>query len=134
MLIAHMDEGLKQQYLDEDEPESLWKGLGIKYSNILSSQSEKVRNEWFALKVHRCESLLDYETKLHLLVRKMKLCGWETDVTETRQIRKTIDTIGDLSLSHTLRHAGLTTHSELMNILREHKMRDDMIKDSDANG
>jgi hypothetical protein len=132
MLITHMDEGLQEKFMDDEKPESIWKELENKYEDILNTQSEKIRVEWFALKVHKCEDLTNYETKLNLLVRKMKLCGWDTDVTEARQIRKTIDTIGDLALSHTLRLAGYTVHSKLMNTLREYKIRDEMIKDSDA--
>jgi hypothetical protein len=75
-MLAHLGDGLKQLYGNEDDSDVIWTKLEAKYKGVIHTQKSQIRKEWETLGVDNAASLDDFEVRLNTLCQKMILCGY----------------------------------------------------------
>jgi hypothetical protein len=58
-LGVHLSQGLKDLFVDDEDPDAIWVKLNDKYADAVMAQRSQVRIEWDALGVDGCVSLDD---------------------------------------------------------------------------
>ena len=86
----HLDEALKNEYLTVKDPLELWKSLHERYFHQKTVILPKARNEWANLRLQDFKTVSEYNSALHNIVSRLRLCG-ET-VTESDMLEKTYTT------------------------------------------
>jgi septum formation inhibitor MinC len=128
-LCTHVGNGLASLYRRSNDPDAIWKSLNDKFQASLNAEKEKTKLEWDELSVDRCSTLNEYEVKLHILADRMMQVGYESIVTESEKINKTIRTLGhaNTTLAMQLRGEHHTSLDKLLYALREHNAQNQLM-------
>ena len=77
-----MSAGLRDLYDEQDNPANVWELIQRKFAFTIMAQKARVRKEWLELGVNACSGLNEYEARLNNLKKRMRLCGYASEVTE----------------------------------------------------
>lgn len=132
-LRTHLDEGLRDLIVEDDNPNKLWEKLKSKFADVVSRRKAKIIKDWQELGVDNFPSLNHYEVALNRIIRDMKLCGYKETVDDKEKVDKTVETLGadQHALQTTLRAHGYTSFDKLMHDLREHDIKSRIVRERD---
>ncbi|XP_020252312.1 uncharacterized protein LOC109829679 [Asparagus officinalis] len=94
----HIDRTLKAEYLTVEDPKELWPALEDRYKHQKDVILPRACYEWENLRLQDFKSVAEYNSALHNITSRLKLCGEE--VSEEQQNREL------LLATHNLRPAG----------------------------
>ncbi|XP_020266845.1 uncharacterized protein LOC109842369 [Asparagus officinalis] len=83
----HIDRTLKAEYLTVEDPKELWTALEDRYKHQKDVILPRARYEWENLRLQDFKSVAEYNSALHNITSRLKLCGEE--VSEERMLEKT---------------------------------------------
>ncbi|XP_050238026.1 uncharacterized protein LOC126687509 [Mercurialis annua] len=111
-LRHHRDEGLKNEYLSEDNPLVLWNSLKERFDHQKTVILPKARYDWMHLRLQDFKSVSEYNSAIFRISSKLKLCG-ET-ITDEDLLEKTFSTFHASNVNNELlmkNHAARPTGS-----------------------
>lgn len=113
----HLDPDLKSEYMTEKDPLVLWQSLKDRFSQQQSIMLPRAQQDWINLRFQDFKSVTAYNSALHKLVSKLKLCGQK--ITDTDMIEKTLSTFhpGNIVLQQQYRNSKYNKYSELIQVL-----------------
>ena len=113
----HLDPDLKSEYMTEKDPLVLWQSLKDRFSQQQSIMLPRAQQDWITLRFQDFKSVTAYNSALHKIVSKLKLCGQK--ITDTDMIEKTLSTFhpGNIVLQQQYRNSKYTKYSELIEVL-----------------
>ncbi|XP_050217287.1 uncharacterized protein LOC126668114 [Mercurialis annua] len=116
-LRHHLDEGLKNEYLSEDNPLVLWNSLKERFDHQKTVILPKARYDWMHLRLQDFKSVSEYNSAIFRISSKLKLCG-ET-ITDEDLLEKTFSTFhaSNVVLQQQYREKGFKKYSELISCL-----------------
>ena len=117
MLRHHLHESLKAQYLTVKSPSELWTSLKERYEHQKTVILPRARYEWMHLRLQDFKKVLDYNSEIHRIASKLKLCG--ENIQDADMLEKTFSTFhaSNLVLQQQYRERGFKTFSELISSL-----------------
>ncbi|XP_013669243.2 uncharacterized protein LOC106373644 [Brassica napus] len=86
----HLIEGLKDQYMNIENPLDLWNALKHRYDHQKMVLLPKARHDWMHLRFMDFKSVDEYNSALFKIVSILKLCGEE--VSDVMMLEKTYTT------------------------------------------
>ena len=89
-LRHHLHPDLKSEYITERDPLVLWQFLKHHFSQQWSIVLPRVQQDWITLCFQDFKSVAAYNSALHRIVTKMRLCGQK--ITDTDMIGETLST------------------------------------------
>jgi len=113
----HLDPDLKSEYMTEKDPLVLWQSLKDRFSQQQSIMLPRAQQDWITLRFQDFRSVTAYNSALHRIVSKLKLCGQK--LTDTDMIEKTLSTFhpGNIVLQQQYRNSKYAKYSELIEVL-----------------
>ena len=87
ILMRHLNTYLRQQYIQVEDPCTLWEQLEARFHHEKTIFLPHARNDWIYLRVLDFPKFLMFNAKLHRIIAQFRLCG--EDVTEKELIDKT---------------------------------------------
>jgi hypothetical protein len=114
LLRRHLDQALRLQYLEVDDPADLWVQLHARFHHQQTFFLPQARTDWLNLRVLDFPDFVSFNSELHRIVAQLRLCG-ET-VTENELIEKTLSTfpLATAILSQQYMNMKYKKHSTLM--------------------
>jgi hypothetical protein len=89
-LRHHLHQDLKSEYMTERDPLVLWQSLKDCFSQQLTIVPPRAQQAWITLRFQDYKSVATYNSALHMIVTKMRLCGQK--ITDADMIEKTLST------------------------------------------
>ena len=89
-LRHHLHLDLKSEYMTERDPLVLWQSLKDRFSQQWSIVLPRAQQDWINLRFQDFKSVVAYNSALHRIVTKMRLCGQK--ITDADMIEKTLST------------------------------------------
>ncbi|XP_019171086.1 PREDICTED: uncharacterized protein LOC109166647 [Ipomoea nil] len=89
-LRHHLNHDLKNEYLTEKDPHALWKSLKDRFDQQTSLILPQAQFDWLNLRFQDFKSVTEYNSALHKVISKLKLC--EQELSDTDLIEKTLST------------------------------------------
>ncbi|XP_020253764.1 uncharacterized protein LOC109830812 [Asparagus officinalis] len=113
----HIDRTLKAEYLTVEDPKELWTALEDRYKHQKDVILPRACYEWENLRVQDFKSVAEYNSALHNITSRLKLCGEE--VSEERMLEKTYTSFHekDAILMQQYRERKFKKYSELHSTL-----------------
>jgi hypothetical protein len=87
-LRHHLHPDLKSKYMMERDPLVLWQPLKDRFSQQLTIVLPRAQQAWITLRFQDYKSVAAYNSALHRIVTKMRLCGQK--ITDADMIKKTL--------------------------------------------
>lgn len=117
ILRRHLDSSLRTQYLQLEDPATLWSELHGRFHHEKTIFLPQARNDWMTLRVLDFTDLSKYNSELHRIVAHLRMCG-ET-ITESELIEKTLTTFPPASalLAQQYRNMQFKKFNQLMSLL-----------------
>ncbi|XP_039827084.1 uncharacterized protein LOC120688775 [Panicum virgatum] len=116
-LQHHLHPDLKSEYMTERDPLVLWQSLKGRFSQQRSIVLPRAQQDWINLRFQDFKSVAAYNSALHRIVTKMRLCGLK--ITDVDMIEKTLSTFhpGNIVLQQQYMNSKYTKYSELSEVL-----------------
>ena len=116
-LRHHLHPDLKCEYMTEKDPLVLWQSLKDRFSQQLTIVLPRAQQDWINLRFQDFKSVAAYNSALHRIVTKLRLCGQK--ITDADMIEKTLSTFhpGNIVLQQQYRNSRYTKYSELSEVL-----------------
>ncbi|XP_020242682.1 uncharacterized protein LOC109820898 [Asparagus officinalis] len=113
----HIDRTLKAEYLTVEHPKELWTALEDRYKHQKDVILPHACYEWENLRLQDFKSVAEYNSALHNITSRLKLCGEE--VSEERMLEKTYTSFHekDAILMQQYRERKFKKYSELHSTL-----------------
>ena len=113
----HIDRTLKAEYLTVEDPIELWNALEARYRHQIDVILPRASYEWENLRLQDYKSVAEYNSALHNITSRLKLCGEE--VSERRMLEKTFTSFHekDAILMQQYRERNFTKFSDLLSCL-----------------
>ena len=104
-LRHHLHPDLKSEYMTERDPLVLWQSLKDRFSQQRSIVLPRAQQDWINLRFQDFKSVAAYNSALHRIVTKMRLCGQK--ITDVDMIEKTLSTFhpGNIVLQQQYRNS-----------------------------
>ncbi|KAL0435264.1 UNVERIFIED_CONTAM: hypothetical protein Sradi_0234300 [Sesamum radiatum] len=117
LLLHHLHESLKSQYLTVKSPFQLWKSLKDRFDHQKTVILPHARYEWIQLRLQDFKTIAEYNSEMFQIVSKLRLSG--EDVTDEQMLEKAFSTFhaSNLVLQQQYRERGFKTYSELISCL-----------------
>ena len=90
ILRHHIHPDLKNEYLMEENPRTLWLALKERYDHQRELILPEARHEWNNLRFEDFKTVSDYNSAVHVISSKLTFC--EQPLTDTEKIEKTLST------------------------------------------
>jgi hypothetical protein len=116
-LRHHLHPNMKSEYMTERDPLVLWQSLKDRFSQQLTIVLPRAQQDWITLRFQDYKSVAAYNSALHRIVTKMRLCGQK--ITDGDMIEKTLSTFhpGNIVLQQQYRNSKYQKYSELSELL-----------------
>jgi hypothetical protein len=103
--------------MTERDPLVLWQSLKDRFSQQLTIVLSRAQQAWITLRFLDYKSVAAYNSALHRIVTKLRLCGQK--ITDTDMIEKTLSTFhpGNIVLQQQYRNSKYQKYSELSEVL-----------------
>ncbi|CAM8939888.1 unnamed protein product [Rhodiola kirilowii] len=114
-LRRHLDENLKNEYLNVKDPSDLWKNLKDRFDHQRIVMLPLYRDKWAALRFQNFAKVSDYNSEMIKIVSHLNFCGDET--TDAEMMEKTLSTFhaSNVTLQRQYRVRGFEKYHALMN-------------------
>jgi hypothetical protein len=116
-LRHHLHPDLKSEYMTERDPLALWQSLKDYFSQQLTIVLPRAQQNWITLRFQDYKPVAAYNSALHRIVTKMRLCGQK--ITDADMIEKTLSTFhpSNIVLQQQYRNSKYQKYSELSEVL-----------------
>jgi hypothetical protein len=116
-LRHHLHPDLKSEYMTERDPLALWQSLKDYFSQQLTIVLPRARQNWITLCFQDYKPVAAYNSALHRIVTKMRLCGQK--ITDADMIEKTLSTFhpSNIVLQQQYRNSKYQKYFELSEVL-----------------
>ena len=74
-LCHYIHDDLKNEYLSEEDPASLWKSLKDRFEHQKMVILPAGHNEWLNMRLQDYKTLSEYNSALFNIVSRLRLCG-----------------------------------------------------------
>jgi hypothetical protein len=103
--------------MTERDPIVLWQSLKDRFSQQLTIVLPRAQQSWITLRFQDCKYVAAYNSALHRIVTKMRLCGQK--ITDADMIEKTLSTFhpSNIVLQQQYRNSKYQKYSELSEVL-----------------
>ncbi|XP_010230117.1 uncharacterized protein LOC104582345 [Brachypodium distachyon] len=127
-LRHHLCATLKIEYMAERSALALWTALKRWFERLKYSTQPQTEAEWARLRVADFRSVGEYNSALHRICTRLRLCG--VTVTDSQKIEKTLSTFHPdaVQSSRSYRQANYKEYSELVDILQVAEAHDEVLK------
>ena len=75
LLRRHMDQALRLQYLEVDDPADLWSQLQARFDHQQTFFLPQAHTDWANLRVLDFPDFATFNSELHRIVAQLRLCG-----------------------------------------------------------
>jgi hypothetical protein len=116
-LRHHLHLDLKSEYMTERDPLVLWQSLKDCFNQQLTIVLPRAQQSWITLRFQDYKFVAAYNSALHSIVTKMRLCGQK--ITDADMIKKTLSTFhpGNIVLQQQYWNSKYQKYSELSEVL-----------------
>jgi hypothetical protein len=127
LLRFYIHKDLKQEYLMEENPRTLWLALKERYDQQKELIWPEANHEWNHLRLQDFKSVADYNHAVHKICSKLKFC--EKEPTDADKIEKTLSTMlpADRVLQQQYRASNYTVYSQLIHTLTQAEKHDELL-------
>jgi len=127
ILRYYIHKDLKQEYLLEENPRTLWLALKERYDQQKVLIWPEANHEWNHLRLQDFKSVADYNHAVHKICSKLKFC--EKEPTDADKIEKTLSTMlpADRVLQQQYRASNYTVYSQLIHTLTQAEKHDELL-------
>lgn len=119
-LWRHLNKGFRTDYRAERDSFVLWQSLKDRFEEEQKARVlYQAQNDWLNLRFHDYKLVSEYDSALHLIISRFKICGRE--ITQEELIEKTLSTFHpiNLHLHRQYRAARYEKYYDLLRTLRE---------------
>ena len=96
LLRRHLDQTLRLQYLEVNDPADLWAQLHERFHHQQTLFLPQAHTDWTNLRVLDFPDFISFNSELHRILAQLRLCGQE--VTDAELIEKTMSTFPPATL------------------------------------
>ena len=116
-LRRHLDQSLRLQYLQIEDPVELWALLHTRFNHQHTLFLTQVRSDWINLRVMDFSNFVSFNSELHHVTAQLHLCG--ESLSDADLIEKTLSTFPPACaiLSQQYRNLKFKKHANLMSHL-----------------
>ena len=114
LMKQHLDEGLKLEYMNVQDPKILWDNLKERFGYQKKVLLPALIDEWNKLRFQDFKSVIEYNSAMYRIISQLEFCG--KIVSEGEKLEKTYATFhaSHLVLQEQYRMRGYTKYSDLI--------------------
>ncbi|XP_059310924.1 uncharacterized protein LOC132062358 [Lycium ferocissimum] len=117
VLLHHLDEGLKLEYLTIKDPLMLWNNLKDRYDHLKMVILQQEHFDWIHLRLQEFKSICEYNSSMFRIISQLKL--YDKNITDNDMLEKTFTTFhaSNVLLQQQYREMGFKKHFDLISHL-----------------
>jgi hypothetical protein len=96
LIQHHLVNKLQQQYMNEENPHTLWEDLKSRYDHTKTVILPNARQDWTNLRVQYFKTIAEYNSELFRIISDLSICGYK--IPDEDQIEKTLSTLHSTNL------------------------------------